>query len=102
MLWRVLRSAKVTSTAPPRLADDGIGLPVTDTRTPFNHRWPLVDAAPVFDLPATVMAAVALPRRLLAAQVFVEVTIVAFVGLDILVYPFMTDRDPLLPRTTSH
>ena len=81
-----------------RLADHGVGLPVSDAGAFLDDLRPLVDRDPPPDLAPAVIAPVAFPALFLAAQVGMEITATALVRIDILVDPFVTDMQSLLHR----
>ena len=56
------------------LADHGVGLPVSDAGAFLDELRPLVNRNPAPDLAPAVIAPVAFPALLLAAQMGVEVT----------------------------
>ena len=80
------------------LADHGVGLPVSGAGAFLDDPRPLVDRNPAPDLAPAVITPVAFPALLLATQVGMEVAVPALVCINMLVDPFVTDMQSLLPR----
>ena len=77
---------------------DKVGLPVSGAGAFLDDPRPLVNRNPAPDLAPAVITPVAFPAPLLATQVGMEVAVPALVCINMLVDPFVTDLQSLLPR----
>ena len=77
---------------------DKVGLPVSGAGAFLDELRPLVNRNPAPDLAPALITPVAFPAPLLATQVGMEVAVPALVCIDMLVDPFVTDMQSLLPR----
>ena len=81
------------------LADDRVQFPVTDSGTPVHDCRALVDGGTVRNPASAVVGAIALPAKLLAAQVSVQLASAALVAKHVQVDPLMADTEAfLLPQ----
>ena len=75
--------------------DNRIAFPVADSRFMGNNSWTFINADAVGNASPAILFAVSLTTFLLATQMFMEITSLMFVSIDMEVNPFVAARDTL-------
>ena len=75
--------------------DDRIAFPVSDTGFIVNDNWAFVNADTVGDTSPAILHAITLAAFFLATKMFVEITSLIFVLVNMEVNTFVANRDAL-------
>lgn len=81
--------------------DDGIHFPTANPGAFRNDCWALFNAHPIGYSAAPVITVISFTALLLVAQVTIQITSRLFIRQDVLVYPFMTDLERMMPPQPS-
>ncbi len=79
-------------------ADDGVHFPIANLATFFNDCWALFNSHSIGYFATPLIAAIAFASLLLAAQVPIRIASCLLVCQNVLVDPFVTDPDRMMPR----